>query len=121
MGKRALFSTLLCAASVFWLAPASIAGEAGYRYDSLGRLHQVADDTGNVATYDYDAVGNILSVTRTTNNDPPTVQITSPAGGETFMEGAPILVTVDANDDVGVVSVDLTVDGHVRGHGHRDG
>ena len=70
MGKRALLSTLLCAASVFWLAPASIAGEAGYRYDSLGRLHQVGDDAGNVATYDYDAVGNILSVTRTTDNDP---------------------------------------------------
>jgi YD repeat-containing protein len=37
-----------------------------YFYDDLGRLTKVVDQTGNSATYHYDAVGNLLSITRTT-------------------------------------------------------
>lgn len=37
-----------------------------YVYDALGRLTQVIDPGGNVATYNYDAVGNLLSITRST-------------------------------------------------------
>lgn len=33
-----------------------------YTYDDLGRLKQVIDAQGNVRTYNYDAVGNILSI-----------------------------------------------------------
>jgi YD repeat-containing protein len=32
----------------------------------MGRLSQVIDGQGNVATYTYDAVGNLLSITRNT-------------------------------------------------------
>ncbi|MGH9410197.1 MAG: beta strand repeat-containing protein [Vicinamibacterales bacterium] len=36
-----------------------------YIYDDLGRLVGVIDQSGNAATYTYDAVGNLLSITRT--------------------------------------------------------
>jgi YD repeat-containing protein len=42
------------------------ADQAQYVYDDLGRLSQVIDGSGNVATYTYDAVGNLLSITRNT-------------------------------------------------------
>jgi YD repeat-containing protein len=35
-----------------------------YFYDDLGRLVKVVDQNGNVAGYQYDAVGNLLSITR---------------------------------------------------------
>jgi YD repeat-containing protein len=37
-----------------------------YFYDDLGRLTGVVDQNGNAATYHYDAVGNLLSISRTT-------------------------------------------------------
>ena len=37
-----------------------------YYYDDLGRLTRVVDTSGNIATYHYDAVGNLLSITRST-------------------------------------------------------
>src|SRR5579859_6375077 len=37
-----------------------------YFYDDLSRLVKVVDQSGNVATYTYDAVGNILSIARST-------------------------------------------------------
>jgi YD repeat-containing protein len=40
--------------------------EARYFYDELGRLVGVADGTGGIAVYSYDAVGNLLSVQRFT-------------------------------------------------------
>jgi|SRR5579859_685745 len=39
-----------------------------YVYDALGRLTQVVDPNGSVATYNYDAVGNLLSITRSTTS-----------------------------------------------------
>jgi len=44
----------------------TIADQAQYIYDDLGRLVQVIDGQGNVAMYQYDAVGNLLSITRNT-------------------------------------------------------
>ena len=46
-----------------------------YVYDAQGRLTQVIDPSGNTATYNYDAVGNLLSITRST---------TSPSGLAVF-------------------------------------
>ena len=37
---------------------------ANYIYDDLGRLKIVIDDQGNAATYSYNAVGNLLSITK---------------------------------------------------------
>jgi len=39
-----------------------------YVYDALGRLTQLIDPSSNVATYNYDAVGNLLSITRSTTS-----------------------------------------------------
>jgi YD repeat-containing protein len=47
------------------LVPMSaIADQVQYIYDGLGRLSQVIDGQGTVATCQYDAVGNPLSITR---------------------------------------------------------
>jgi YD repeat-containing protein len=36
-----------------------------YFYDNLGRLSKSIDDNGNYASYEYDAVGNLISITTT--------------------------------------------------------
>ena len=40
------------------------ADQAQYFYDELGRLTTVIDGSGNTAVYNYDAVGNLLSIDR---------------------------------------------------------
>ena len=37
-----------------------------YVYDDLGRLTRVVNENNECATYEYDAVGNLLSITRGT-------------------------------------------------------
>lgn len=66
---------LLCAS-----VPApTTADQAQYIYDDLGRLSQVIDGQGNVATYQYDAVGNLLSITRNTGGvGAPTITAFTP-------------------------------------------
>jgi YD repeat-containing protein len=41
-------------------------GTAQYFYDDVGRLTRVVTPSGTIATYNYDAVGNLLSITRST-------------------------------------------------------
>jgi YD repeat-containing protein len=58
------------------------ADQAQYIYDDLGRLSQVIDGQGNVATYTYDAVGNLLSITRNTGGvGAPTITAITPNTG----------------------------------------
>jgi YD repeat-containing protein len=58
------------------------ADQAQYIYDDLGRLSQVIDGQGNVATYNYDAVGNLLSITRNTGGvGAPTITALTPNTG----------------------------------------
>lgn len=58
------------------------ADQAQYIYDDLGRLSQVIDGQGNVATYTYDAVGNLLSITRNTGGvGAPTITGLTPNTG----------------------------------------
>ena len=50
------------------LCPIFAAGDqAQYFYDELGRLVGVVDGQGNAAVYNYDAVGNLLSIQRFTS------------------------------------------------------
>src|SRR5258708_4127103 len=63
--------TLTCLIFLFILGFASPLGAQSsspiqYIYDPLGRLTKVVDPSGNIATYNYDAVGNLLSITRST-------------------------------------------------------
>ncbi|MBX3319636.1 MAG: RHS repeat protein, partial [Nitrospira sp.] len=60
----------------------TIADQGHYIYDDLGRLSQVIDGQGNVATYTYDAVGNLLSITRNTGGvGAPTITTFTPNTG----------------------------------------
>jgi YD repeat-containing protein len=58
-----MYSYVLVLVSIILLliSHAAFADEVKYTYDDLGRLYQVVDSQGNVATYNYDAVGNLLS------------------------------------------------------------
>ena len=55
--------TILGFASAAWAQ-----SNVQYVYDALGRLTQIIDPSGNIATYNYDAVGNLLSITRGTGS-----------------------------------------------------
>jgi YD repeat-containing protein len=57
----------LVAVMVLGALPALAQGNspAQYAYDELRRLTKVVDQNGNTATYHYDAVGNLLCITRT--------------------------------------------------------
>lgn len=62
------------------------ADQAQYFYDELGRLVGAVDGQGNIATYEYDQVGNLLSVTRGATTAPMITTISpnpSEAGGVT--------------------------------------
>ena len=63
---RCIASVLVAAAtlgmlSVLWSAPASA---IEYIYDELGRVVGVVDSTGASARYNYDGLGNIVSIDR---------------------------------------------------------
>ena len=61
-----LLTTVVCVLMLGAVVPTqAVADQAQYIYDDLGRLSQVIDGQGNVATYTYDAVGNLLFITRT--------------------------------------------------------
>jgi YD repeat-containing protein len=59
-----------------------------YTYDQLGRLIGVRDPSGNTATYKYDAVGNIVSISRTAAGQVAVLGFT-PGGGAA---GTPVTV-----------------------------
>jgi YD repeat-containing protein len=60
-GMSFLFSVMVSAVVVAQSNPS-----VRYLYDDIGRLIEVIDQNGNIATYSYDAVGNLLSIARTT-------------------------------------------------------
>lgn len=60
-----------------------------YVYDDLGRLVGVVDPDGNAATYAYDAVGNILAISRHNAADTPgpvAITLVSPTKGKVGTE-----------------------------------
>lgn len=66
-GMRALRRTRvgrLVIGLIFTLCASSIAADILYDYDAAGRLTGVVDASGNGARYNYDAVGNILTIDR---------------------------------------------------------
>jgi YD repeat-containing protein len=74
-----------------------------YFYDDLGRLTRVVDPSGNIATYHYDAVGNLLSITRSTlpaNNGLAILNFTpqtGPVGTTVTIQGQGFSTTPSAN------------------------
>ena len=66
------------------ISMSAVADQAQYIYDDLGRLSQVIDGQGNVTTYTYDAVGNLLSITRNSGGvGAPTITAFTPNTGNT--------------------------------------
>lgn len=65
------------------------------------------DPGGNVGTA-ADVVINVVP-----DSEPPLVSITSPVPGDPVTEGATLPITVEATDEVAVVSVDFLVNGQV--------
>lgn len=60
----------------------STADQATYIYDDLGWLSQPINERDNVATYQHDAVGNLLSITRNTGGvSAPTITALTPSTG----------------------------------------
>jgi len=59
-----------------------VRGQSGvqYFYDQLGRLVGVIDTSGNAAGYNYDAVGNLLSISRYTSSQVSALDFTPISG-----------------------------------------
>ena len=55
-------------------------GPVNYVYDDLGRLVAVIDVNGNAAEYSYDAVGNILSISRYTSSQVSIIDFSPESG-----------------------------------------
>lgn len=68
MVRKAMLTDLIFLLLVGVASPLWAQNNVQYVYDGLGRLTQVIDPSGNVATYNYDAVGNLLSITRSTTS-----------------------------------------------------
>ena len=87
-------------AAMLLVSPALVsADQATYIYDDLGRLSQVIDGQGNVATYAYDAVGNPLSIARSTGGvGAPTITAFTPNSGNA---GATVTVSLTGTNLTG--------------------
>ncbi len=71
-----------------------------YIYDELGRLVGVIDPNGEAATYQYDAVGNILSIGRIPTNNLRIIEFTpnkGPVGSEVTIQGIGFSATPSQN------------------------
>jgi len=52
--------------ALVYCATGAVSDQAKYFYDELGQLVGVLDGQGDAALYTYDAVGNLLSIDRST-------------------------------------------------------
>jgi len=64
----------------FSLSVATAAAGIVYIYDELQRLKSVIDPVGEAATYGYDAVGNLLSITRNNSSQTSIIDFNPNAG-----------------------------------------
>src|SRR5215467_11419366 len=74
LGSLALFVGMLAA------TPPPARADISYLYDDLGRLVGVVDPSGDTAIYSYDAIGNLLSITRFASSTTSVASFT-PQGG----------------------------------------
>ena len=75
-------------------------GPVNYIYDDLGRLVAVIDGQGNAAIYAYDAVGNILSISRVTAGQVSIIYFTpssGPVGMSVTISGTRFSTTANQN------------------------
>ena len=82
-----------------------VAGVVTYGYDSLNRLTNVNYGNGAVMSYTYDAAGNRLAYSGVVTNDlnEPSITITSPTSGATFVTtNETVNLGGTASDNIGV-------------------
>src|SRR5690242_2926824 len=81
---RIISKTLLVSCLLFLLCalvrPQTPTNTTVYLYDELGRLKAVLTPSGDAAIYNYDAAGNIVSITRQTNSTVSIIQFTPDKG-----------------------------------------
>jgi YD repeat-containing protein len=68
-----------------------------YTYDDLGRLKQVIDQNGEIRTYNYDAVGNILSITADPDGCPIAAPVITGIQPESCLAGTTCQITIDGS------------------------
>ncbi len=74
----------------------SYAGDTSYIYDDANRLNQAITNSGDSATYNYDEVGNILSIDRNSSSRrAPSITSVSPA---TVEAGQSVTVSITGTD-----------------------
>ncbi len=62
-------------------------GRESYQYDPTGRISHIEDPNGTVTRFEYDALGNLLSVRTTAGKNPPLITEAHPTelrAGETY-------------------------------------
>ena len=103
MGRRRFTtSAVVLLLSMISAATAQIGnGPVTYVYDDLGRLVGAIDAQGNAAIYSYDAVGNILSISRISSGQASIVGFSptsGPAGTAVTINGTgfSVVATQDA-------------------------
>jgi YD repeat-containing protein len=77
-----IFSALaqLPAVEKFTTVSSAYAADINYIYDELGRLRAVVDTNSDTAVYSYDAVGNLLSITRQASTLVTVIEFTPKSG-----------------------------------------
>ena len=99
MVNRAIlcFALIACCMSMPMLAQQAT---VRYIYDDLGRLVGVIEQSGDAAMYTYDAVGNLLSITRTSASSVSIIALSpnsGPVGSPVMIDGTGFSSTASAN------------------------
>lgn len=97
------------AALILFISLPSRAAEVFYFYDDLGRINKVIAETGDVAIYSYDGVGNLLSISRQTINPaPPVITGINP---DIVFTGITVSITITGNNLIGTTDVSIDAPG----------
>ena len=80
MVRRSLRALVLSILTVSAIAVSAQTPTVRYVYDELGRLVAVIDQNGDAAVYNYDAVGNLLSITRKSSGSVAILEFTPNSG-----------------------------------------
>jgi YD repeat-containing protein len=94
------FCSILLALTLVVFAQALGPGDINYVYDELGRLIAVIDPTADTAVYRYDAVGNLLSISRYSSSTVSVISFTpgsGPVGASVTIYGTGFSATASQN------------------------
>src|SRR4029079_1893372 len=80
MVRRSLRALVLSILTASAIAASAQTPTVRYVYDELGRLVAVIDQNGDAAVYNYDAVGNLLSITRKSSGRVAILEFTPNSG-----------------------------------------